>query len=205
MEVKSTLTKDKLKKAMFASDGIVDFVRTQYIQNLKIARYIFAFNSPLKFPQDYFDSIYEFYENDIDGQMPIELRIDFTKARWPSDASGELASIDGIFVLGVGAILRKIRGYDNDRVKFIFEAFELSEGEEDHVYTFFEHTLNTVINSPSNAPGLYYSKQPGLFSMMQKVLLKRPRREGTMVYPYSEDILSVYTEMAPESLYQKMS
>ena len=101
-------------------------------------------------------------------------------------------------------MLRDIRGYDNERVKFIFEAFELSSDDEDHVYTFFEHTLNTVINSPSNVPGLYYSKQPGLFSMMQKVVLSRPKSGGTMVYPYSGDVLSVYKDIASESLYRKM-
>lgn len=202
IEVKSTLTKPKFKEAMLASDGVVDFVRTPYIQNIPIAKYIFAYDSPLKFPQSYFDSIYNFYENDIDGQLSIEQRIDFTKSRWPQDTSARLASIDGIFVLGVGAILRKIRGYSDDKVKFIFEAFELSEGEEDHVYTFFEHTLNTAINSPSSVPGLYYAKQPGLFSMMQKVSLHRAKYESTMVCPYSDDILDVYKEMAADSLYR---
>jgi hypothetical protein len=203
VEVKSTLTQKTFKQAMLASDGILDFVRTPYIQNLNIAKYIFAYNSSLNFPRSYFDAIHDFYESDIDGGLSIEQRIHFTKSRWPEDLSGQLASIDGIFVLGVGAILRKIRGYSDDKVKFIFDALELSEGEEDHVYTFFEHTLNTVINSPSSSPGLYYAKQPGLFSMMQKVLLKRPKCRGTMVYPYSEDILSVYKEMETDSLYQK--
>jgi len=36
IEVKSTLTSQTMKKAMFASDCIVDFVRTPYIQNLNI-------------------------------------------------------------------------------------------------------------------------------------------------------------------------
>ena len=204
IEVKSTLTSQTFKKAMFASDGIFDFVRTPYIQNLNISRYIFAYDSSLKFPQSYFDSIYEFYDKDIDGQLSIEQRIDFTKSRWPQDKSAQLASIDGIFVLGVGAILRDIRGYSDDKIKFIFEAFELTEGEEDHVYSFFEHTLNTAINSPNSVPGLYYAKQPGLFSMMQKVLLQRPKCGATMVYPYSDDILDVYKEMAADSLYWKM-
>ncbi|GEK16243.1 DUF6602 domain-containing protein [Aliivibrio fischeri] len=204
IEIKSTLTSQTLKKAMSASDGIVDFVRTPYIQNLNIARYIFAYDSSLSFPKNYFDTIYDFYENDVDGQLSIEQRVEFTKERWPQDKSAKLASIDGIFVLGVGAILREIRGYSDDRVKFIFEALELSSGEEDHVYTFFEHTLNTVINSPSNSPGLYYAKQPGLFSMMQKVTLSRPKYGGTMVYPYSDDILSVYKEMLIDNLYKKM-
>lgn len=205
IEVKSTMTSEKLKKAMSASDGIVDFMRTPYIQNLDIAKYIFAYSNSLPFPKGYFDAIYEFYENDIDGQLSIEQRLEFTKGRWPQDKSANLASIDGIFVLGSGAVLRRIRGYNDDSVKFIFEALELSSTQEDHVYTFFEHTLSTAINSPNNVPGLYYSKQPGLFSMMQKIALSRPAVEGVMIYPYSDDIVSAYTDINENKLYKKFS
>ncbi|EOB6680528.1 DUF6602 domain-containing protein, partial [Vibrio vulnificus] len=204
IEVKSTLTGDTLKKAMLASDGIFDFVRTPYIQNINISKYIFAYGSALSFPVRYFDTIHDFYENDADGQLSIEQRLEFTKNRWPQDNSAKLASLDGIFVLGTGAVLRNIRGYSQEQVKFIYEAFELISDQEDHVYTFFEHTLNTVINSPSNSPGLYYAKQPGLFSMMQKVALRRPETGGTMVYPYSHDVLSVYSDLNDQMLYPKV-
>ncbi|CAH7024376.1 conserved hypothetical protein [Vibrio chagasii] len=204
IEVKSTLTNEKLKKAMSASDGIYEFVRTPYIQDLNISRYIFAYDSDIRFPQGYFDSICDYYENDVEGQLSTEQRIDFTRARWPQDKSAKLASIDGIFVLGVGAILREIRGFRDNKVKFFFEALELSGSEDDHVYTFFEHTLNTVINSPSSVPGLYYAKQPGLFSMMQKLSLHKPKQDGTMVYPNSDDVLSVYKDLTDNCLYRKM-
>lgn len=204
IEVKSTLTNETLKKAMYASDGIYDFVRTPYIQVLNISRYIFAYDSSMRFPQSYFDSIYDYYENDVEGQLSTEQRIDFTRSRWPQDKSAKLASIDGVFVLGVGAILREIRGDRDNKIKFIFEALELSGGEDDHVYTFFEHTLNTVINSPSNVPGLYYAKQPGLLSMMQKLSLHKPKQGGTMVYPKSEDVLSVHQDMADNCQYRKV-
>lgn len=203
IEVKSTLTAQTLKKAISASDFIVDFVKTPYIKNLNIAKFVFAYESQLSFPDGYFDAICEYYDNDIDGQLSIEQRVDFTKSRWPQDKSAKLASVDGIFVLGVGAILREIRGYSNESIKFIFNALELAGANEDHVYTFFEHTLNTVINSPSNIPGLYYEKQPGLFSMMQKVALNFPKDNRLMVYPYSDDILSVYDDIDCESLYIK--
>ncbi|PSV28113.1 DUF6602 domain-containing protein [Photobacterium sp. GB-56] len=203
IEVKSTLTSDTLKKAMLASDGIFDFVRTPHIQNINISKYIFAYGSDLSFPLRYFDTIHDFYENDVDGQLSIEQRIEFTRKHWPQSNSANLASLDGIFVLGTGAVLRTIRGYPQEQVKFIYEAFELKSDQEDHVYTFFEHTLNTVINSPNNRPGLYYAKQPGLFSMMQKIALRRPETGGTMVYPYSPDILSEYTELNEQMLYSK--
>lgn len=204
VEVKSTLTNETLKKAIYASDGIYDFVRTPYIQVLNISRYIFAYDSSMRFPQSYFDSIYDYYENDVEGQLSTEQRIDFTRSRWPQDKSAKLASIDGVFVLGVGAILREIRGDRDNKIKFIFEALELSGGEDDHVYTFFEHTLNTVINSPSDVPGLYYAKQPGLLSMMQKLSLHKPKQGGTMVYPKSEDVLSVHQDMADNCQYRKV-
>ncbi|WP_421234649.1 DUF6602 domain-containing protein [Aeromonas enteropelogenes] len=204
IEVKSTLTNQTLRKAMSASDDVIYFVQTPYIQNLNIARFIFAYSSQLKFPQGYFDAIYDFYENDVSEQLSIEKRIEFTKSRWPQDRSAHLASIDGFFVLGVGAILREIRGFRDDKVKFIFDALELSEGEDDHVYTFFEHVLNTVISSPNSTPGLYYSKQPGLFSMMQKISLSRPQYDGKMVYPYTDDILSVYKDIDADMLYKKL-
>lgn len=204
IEVKSTLTNQVLRKAMSASDDVIYFVQTPYIQNLNIARFIFAYSSQLKFPQGYFDAIYDFYENDVSEQLSIEKRIEFTKSRWPQDRSAHLASIDGVFVLGVGAILREIRGFRDDKVKFIFDALELSEGEDDHVYTFFEHVLNTVISSPNSTLGLYYSKQPGLFSMMQKISLSRPPYDGKMVCPYTDDILSVYKDIDADMLYKKL-
>ncbi|UWH29574.1 hypothetical protein KW556_07830 [Aeromonas veronii] len=204
IEVKSTLTNQTLRKAMSASDDVIYFVQTPYIHNLNIARFIFAYSSQLKFPQGYFDAIYDFYENDVSEQLSIEKRIEFTKSRWPQDRSAHLASIDGVFVLGVGAILREIRWFRDDKVKFIFDALELSEGEDDHVYTFFEHVLNTVISSPNSTPELYYSKQPGLFSMMQKISLSRPPCDGKMVYPYTDDILSVYKDIDADMLYKKL-
>lgn len=204
IEVKSTLTSEKLKKAMTASDGIFDFIRTPYVQNLNISKYIFAYGSALSFPDSYFDSIHNFYKNDVAGQLSIEQRIEFTKNHWPQHNSANLASLDGIFVLGVGSILRRIRGYPNNQVRFIFEALELTSGQEDHVYTFFEHTINTVINSPSNRPGSYYEKQPGLFSMMQKIVLRPLKSGGVMVYPHSSDVLSAYTDLSEQMIYPKM-
>ncbi|EHV5557681.1 hypothetical protein K0W35_004416 [Vibrio parahaemolyticus] len=205
IEVKSKLTKQTMAKALSSTDAFWAFIKTPLCNDLHIAKYIFAYDSSLSFPTGYFDAIFDFYENDVDGQLSLDQRVDFTSANFPNKKFAQLATIDGIFVLGGFAILRDINYFSQGVVKFVFNAFELASNGDDHTYSFFEHTLNTVINSPCDSAGMYYAKQPGLFSLMQKIELKQPELERVMIYPYTDDVLSRYKNMPLSHLYRKIS
>lgn len=205
IEVKSTLTKQTMVKALSSTDEFWSFIKIPLCLDIYIAKYIFAYDSSLSFPTGYFDAIFDFYENDVDGQLSLAQRLDFTSANFPDKKIAQLATIDGIFVLGGFAILRDIEYFSQGVVKFVFNAFELASCGDDHTYSFFEHTLNTIINSPSDSVGMYYVKQPGLFSLMQKIELKQPESERVMVYPYTDDVLSRYKNMPSSYLYRKIS
>ncbi|KKA46002.1 hypothetical protein WN56_02505 [Salinivibrio sp. KP-1] len=190
IEVKSTLTKNTLKKAMLASDDLYKFMQTPSLYQFKIAKFIFSFGSDLKFPDGYFDTICEFYDNDKDGQLSATQRQEFTKEFFSQESSGNF-TIDGIFSLNDGSILREIALGSDKKFIFIFRSFDLISNEVNHVYTFFEHIIHSEVNSPNSKHGFYYSKQPGLFSLMSELSLKTPEEGGTLVYPYTDSIRSV--------------
>lgn len=190
IEVKSTLTKETLKKAMLASDDLYKFMQTPSLYQFKIAKFIFSFGSSLKFPDGYFNTICEFYDNDKEGQLSTAQRQELTKKWFAKESQGNF-TIDGIFSLKDGSILREFTLDSDKNLRFIFRAFDLISNEVNHVYTFFEHTINSAVNSPNGRNGLYYSKQPGLFSLMSELSLKIPEESGTLIYPYTDSIQTV--------------
>ena len=190
IEVKSTLTRETLKKALSSSDDLHKFMKTPSLSQFKISKYIFSFGSGLNFPVGYFKSLCDFYDNDVDGQLSVSKRQECTRQFWPSTEKGENFTIDGIFSLNDGAILRDIAIDSNKTIRFIFKSFNLISDEVNHVYTFFEHIIHSDINAPNGRRGFYYSKQPGLFSLMSELSLETPEK-GTMVYPYSDSVRSV--------------
>ncbi|WP_281649189.1 DUF6602 domain-containing protein [Parendozoicomonas sp. Alg238-R29] len=182
IEVKSTLRKDTLKRALGASDEFFMFVNTPLSQNIDIKKYIFSFGSELKFPHDIYDTLSSFYN---ETKLNIDERIEHTSKLWPGDKSYSLFSIDGVFCLGLGAIIRDFRGFGDD-VRFMFKAYHPNSPGKDTLYAFFEHEINRQINT-FHSPGMYYAKQPGLLALMKNLDITPHAEKPLMVYPPVEE------------------
>ena len=188
IEVKSTLTKETLKKALNSSDEFFLFVNTPFSRNVEIKKYIFSFGSSLVFPHDIYDVLSSFYNN---TKLTVEERLKHTRRLWPEDKSYSLFSIDGIFCLGLGAIIRDFRGFGDNDIRLMFEAYHPLDSNKDTLYTFFEHEINRSINT-LHGPGMYYAKQPGLLALMKNI----------NITPHNEKPLMVYPPVPEESMYE---
>ena len=201
IEIKSTLSNTTLKKALHSSDDLFKFVRTPYIQNTSISKYIFAFSSDLHFPSSFFDGLSQFYSSKELPSLSLEDRINLTKDYWPGDDSWSLFSIDGIFVLGAGAILRDVRGFNKDSIRFLFNAYRSESDIVDHIYTFFEHVINRSINTLHGRAGFYYSKQPGLLSLMQHLKIIPDKEKPVMIFPPIDEE-ELYSDVEYQNVYK---
>lgn len=183
IEVKSVLRTKSFNDALSASENLHKFLYTPYISNLNIKKYIFAFDAEMEFPCDLFKCMHDFYCNDVEGRPPLDERINFISKHWLSSKSANSVLIDGVFVLGKGAILSEFEGSGAGDVCIVFDSLLIDSEEHDHVYTLFEHTINTEINSCNDIPGLFYVRQPGLMSMMKALRMKRPDKMRAMIIP----------------------
>lgn len=196
VEVKSTIDTSTLLKALGSSDGLYEFTRTEASSNFDIKKYIFAFDGNIQFPNKYFDTVARFY---TESQFPIDERLSAIRSHWCKTKADSLFSIDGVFVLGQGAILRKLRAYGDDSVRMIFNAFESGDKNSATLYKFFEFEINSVINSDST-PGLFYAKQPGLYSMSLHLGVKECSGKPIMVYPPLDE-QHLYGDMMFDKIY----
>ncbi len=199
IEVKSTLTTEKLKKALNSSDNLYEFVRIPSFRNHEIKKYIFAYSSNLTFPTGIYDGLNLFYTDNDPTKLSMEDRTKITKEKWPGNRSWSLFSIDGIFILDNGAIIRTVRAFKSS-IRFIFNAYQSDSIETDQVYTFFEHEINRSINSTNGNPGLYYEKQPGLLSLMRHLKICRAKEKPLMILPAFEKDQS-YKDIEKQNVY----
>lgn len=196
VEVKSRFRPDNLKQSLQSLDAIFEFVRTPLLQNVKIKKYIFYFDFDFssRFPDSIFNGLSRYYCEQ--AEMPIAERIRCIDLRWPSDISWSLFSIDAIFVLGKGAILREPRSF-GDTAHLVFEAYKTcSEDFDDHTYSFFEHEIHRSI-STIHSSGLYYTKQAGLQSVANNIDIFRYPGKSIMILPElaSENLWSNFPEI----------
>ncbi|HDL9465466.1 DUF6602 domain-containing protein [Vibrio vulnificus] len=181
IEVKSTLDTRVLKKALESSEELYEFVRTDYMQNLCIRKYIFAFESKLPFPQRLFKLIEHHYKSG-NTKLNIDNRLRITRRTLCEKQSWRMFSIDGLFVLGQGAILREAKATSNEELsELVFNAYRSKTAESDCIYKFFEHEIHRSINTLDGNPGLYYTKQPGIFSLMRGLQVLPDKRNPTFV------------------------
>lgn len=195
VEVKSRFRADNLRQSLQSLDAIFEFVRTLLLQNIKIKKNIFYFDfdSSFRFPNNIFNGLSRYYNEQ--AEMPMLERIRCIDSRWPSDISWSLFSVDAIFVLGKGAVLRESRNCDNT-VHLVFKAYKTcSDDFDDHTYSFFEHEIHRSVTTIYSS-GLYYAKQAGLQSVANNIDIFECPGKSIMILPElaSENLWSDFSE-----------
>jgi hypothetical protein len=190
IEVKSKFRKANIIESLQSADAIFEFVRTPLLPELKIKKYIFYFDTDpgFSFPKNVFDGISDYYLKQ--AAMPMIERLKCINSKWPQNISWSLFSVDAVFVMGKGVILRSIRRF-NDSVRIIFEAYKTCEENTDidYTYSFFEHEIHRSINTIHDS-GLYYVKQAGMQSIARHIKIEQFPGEWIMILPFikSEDL-----------------
>lgn len=172
IEVKSKLTNKVLKEALESTENFYKFNKTPYVQNLNIAKYIFSFASDISENNSiykYYSAIDDFYKK----SSHLSLR-DRLSCSQHENRSRELFSIDGIFLLEQGAILREFN-FAQELPHLIFKGYTATEG---HVYIMFAHLLLEKINMHDS--GYHAREQIGLSSLLQSLHLKKIDEELTI-------------------------
>ena len=171
IEVKSNLTNATLKKALESTENFYKFNKTPYVQNLNIAKYIFSFKSDISENNSidkYYSAVDDFYKS---SHLSLRDRLSCSQH---NNRSRELFSIDGIFLLDQGAILREFN-FAQELPHLIFKGYTTTEG---HIYIMFAHLLLKKINAHDK--GQYAREQIGLSSLLQSLHLKKIDEELTI-------------------------
>lgn len=184
VEVKGKLTRQKLHSSLLNIDSLIEFCATPYPLNNHIYKYIFAFDiaKELKFPSKLWEEINKSYRQ---GEViSLEERMDFSNKNLPLNSTRyRLFSVDAIFVLPVGAIIRELGEFrnTNNETRFIFEAYLTTSKNHNHTYDFFENYLQAHL-STNGHPGLQYQYQPGLYSVKRNINII-PTSPKSMIFP----------------------
>lgn len=99
-------------------------------------------------------------------------------------------------------VLRRVRGFNQRDVKFMFEAYKTAGKnlDLDHTYSVFEHEIQRSINN-NYSPGLYYTKQPGLQSIINNISIAKLLRDAVMIFPAISE-KDLYNDIPKESVYK---
>lgn len=200
IEVKGKLTREEFKSSLKLTDCFMDFVFTEYLTyQFKIKKYIFAYeiDKSLKFPISLFEIINKFYTDN--SKITLEDRMKYSADRWLSDHPASHFSVDAIFVLSHGAIIREIKGYKESSVRLLFRAYDACTSDGDHTYSFFENDIQSSIGS-KGSQGLWYSEQPGLLSVTKNISITK-NSNHLMIFPEIPEE-NYYDWIDPKTIYK---
>lgn len=178
IEVKSKLTNKVLKEALESTENFYEFNKTPYVQNLNIAKYIFSFASDIS-ENNSIDKYYSVVENFYKESSHLSL-LDRLSGSQHNNRSRELFSIDGIFLLDQGAILREFN-FTQKLPHLIFKGYTTTDG---HIYIMFAHLLLEKINTHDK--GHYAREQIGLLSLSQSLHVEKIDEELTITIDTKE-------------------
>lgn len=202
IEVKGVLTPDRLRKTLSNFDQMIDFGFTPSLLDFNIPKYLFAFEiGKVKYPDTIFRTIASTYNKS--NKIDIDNRMSCYKDWWPTESKPwPLLSIDGIFILSTGFILRRLRGFD-DEVRLLFHSFSVKSKNESQVYSVFESEVISSLGQFSQGKqGLWYSDQPGLFSLRSQIGIKPSQPKPLMIFPKVAKE-KLYKDIPPEVLFDK--
>jgi hypothetical protein len=156
----------------------------------------------MKFPGMLFETISSSYYQI--KKIPLQERMDCMKNwGWPDDGRPwPLLSIDGIFVLSDGFILKRDRLF-KDGVRFLFNSFSVKSKNESQVYSVFESEILSSLGKFSNGnQGLWYIDQAGLLSLRSQIKVKPSEPKNLMIFPKvaAEDL---YKDLDAAKIYEK--
>lgn len=201
IEVKGKLTSEEFKNSLKLTDSFIDFISTEYLSHqFKINKYIFAYeiDKNLKFPISLFEIINKFYTDN--NKISLEDRMYCTARDFPSSHLGYLFSVDGIFILSHGAIIRDIIGYIDSSARLLFKAYDTCTPDGDHTYSYFEYNLQSSIGSELGQ-GLWYYEQPGLLSVTKNISVKKNSTAHLMIFPQIPEE-NYYGWINPKTVYK---
>ena len=164
----------------------MDFCTTSFPIRNHIGKYIFAYDigKECKFP----DSLWQMISNNYNrGEyISLEERMGWSNTdTYNGNIGNPLFSVDAIFVLSSGAIIRdKLIRLRNEKhpIYFFFEAYSTKSDNHEHTYAFFENHLQAHL-STNGKPGLQYAHQPGLYSVKRNINVPRTSPKWLMIFP----------------------
>lgn len=167
IEIKGNLKKDCLNKTLKDFDLISRFNSIKLSNGFRIKKYLFAYDidQSFKYHSSIFQSLKEFYLNS--EFIPIKDRLQLIQEMGTVDTF----SIDGIFILSSGFILKNIK-YSNSPI-LEFTAYKNSSCQN-LIYPYFEYELQQNLGKSSQGKeGLYYMDQPGLVSLKNSFAIEK--------------------------------
>jgi hypothetical protein len=204
IEVKSTLSNEKLKQSLINFDYLCDFANTHYISShgIRFRKYIFSYqlDTSMKFPNNLFNCMENTYSKDNEA-IRFEDRIKIFKCGSIDEKIWTLGSVDGVYILNHGAIKKDYRGSKDGVPRMKFKSYITCNSNYDHTYSFFEYDLQSFLGSINNTPGLWYAAQPGLYSTKKGLDITKINANGELIIPRLPD-----SDLKPdekEKLYRK--
>ena len=180
IEVKSKLNSKELYDSLLNIDSLTSFP----IRN-HIGKYIFAYDigKECKFP----DSLWQMISNNYNRGEYISLkeRMDWSNTDTYNGSIGNhLFSVDAIFVLSSGVIIRELIPLRNEKypISFQFEAYSTKSDNHEHTYAFFENHLQAHL-ATNGKSGLQYAHQPDLYSVKRNINVSRTSPKWLMIFP----------------------
>ena len=185
IEVKGMLTKKELRNTIHNFDRLIHFREVQNLQQFNIAKFIFAYElKDFTYPIGFFNSLSNIYNNC--EYLSLEDRLDLIEKGYPSMFSPwPLYILNGIFILTTGFINSFIRLMSDDKHRLVFQSFSIDDSNTSNVYSLFETQILSLLGSFSGGrQGLWYSDQPGLFSLRKQIKIKQSSPKSIMFLPY---------------------
>jgi hypothetical protein len=188
IEVKSKLNSKELHDSLLNIDSLMDLCTTALPIWNHIGKYIFAYDigEKCKFP----DSLWQMISNNYNKGECISLdermycsNLDNNNCNNRS-IGNPLFSVDAIFVLSSGVIIRELISLRNEKypISFQFEAYSTKSDNHEHTYAFFENHLQAHL-ATNGKSGLQYAHQPGLYSVKRNINVPRTSPKWLMIFP----------------------
>lgn len=185
IEVKSKLDSKELHDSLLNIDSLMDFCTTAFPSRNHIGKYIFAYDigKECKFP----DSLWQMISNNYNkGEcISLEERMYCSNLNINNQSMGNpLFSVDAIFVLSSGVIIRELIPLKNEKypISFQFEAYSTKSDNHEHTYAFFENHVQAHL-ATNGKSGLQYAHQPGLYSVKRNINVPRTSPKWLMIFP----------------------
>jgi len=200
IEIKGKLTHTELSKSLTNFDKIMDFAKLKYQVHRNIRKYIFSYDisDKLKFPRSIWRTIAKTYTTS--NQISFKERLEVSGHH---EHGGSLFSLDAVFVLTKGVIIRDIIG-GKKGPRLLYNSYSTIDNSINHTYAFFEYDLQSHLGN-DRFQGLWYMDQPGLLSTKDSIVIKPTEPEFVMFLPPYEGKEKVYRGIENRQIYNPRS